>query len=116
MLVMLAASPAHGFYHADAQSGAPIFRNERCYRAWDKNERAFALYDSLNNPLDKDSQGSVICPRSDEFVPADVFVQHPASNRHTPTKDGGQFVGCPCVCKLEKKRGTGTYCLTHIVI
>jgi hypothetical protein len=73
MLVMLAASPAHAFYHSVEQSEGPIFQNERCYGAWDKGERAFALYDNLNSPLDKFSQGSVICPRSDEFVPADVF-------------------------------------------
>lgn len=74
MLVMLAASPSHAFYHLDEQSGGPIFQKERCYGDWDKGERAFALYDNLNCPLDKLSQGSVICPRSDEFVPADVFM------------------------------------------
>jgi len=71
---MLAASPASAFYHADEQSVSPIFQKERCYGAWDKGVRAFALYDNLNSPLDKFSEGPLICPRSDEFVPADVFM------------------------------------------
>jgi len=71
--VMLAVSPAYAFYHSDEQSGNHIFQKERCFGVWNKNERTFALYDNLTSPLDKDSQGSVICPRSDEFVPADVF-------------------------------------------
>jgi hypothetical protein len=74
MLVMLAASPAQAFYHSDEQSEGPVFQKERCYGAWGKGERAFALYDNLNCPLDKLSQGSVICPCSDEFVPADVIM------------------------------------------
>ena len=74
LFVMLAVSPAHAFYHSDEQPGGPIFQKERCYGAWDKGERTFALYDNLNCPLDKLSQESVICPRSDEFVPADVFL------------------------------------------
>ena len=71
---MLAAGPAHAFYHSDEQSGGPIFLKERCYGAWDKGGTTFALYDNLNSPLDKLSQGVVICPRSDEFAPADVFM------------------------------------------
>ena len=74
MLVMVAAGPAHAFYHSDEQSGGPIFLKERCYGAWDKGGTTFALYDNLNSPLDKLSEGSVICPRSNEFVPADVFL------------------------------------------
>ena len=70
---MLGASPTFAFYNADVQSKGPIFQKERCYVVWDKGERAFALYDNLNCPLDKLGKGSVICPRSDEFVPADVF-------------------------------------------
>jgi len=71
---MLTASPAHAFYHSDEQSGGPVFQKERCSGAWDTGERAFALYDNMNCPLDKLSQSFVICPRSDEFVPADVFM------------------------------------------
>ena len=71
---MLAASPAHAFYHVDEPSGSHTFQKERCYGAWDKGERAFALYDNLNCPLDKLGKGSIICPRSDEFAPADVFM------------------------------------------
>lgn len=71
---MLAASPAHAFYHSNEQSGSSIFQKERCYGPWDKGEKVFALYDNLNSPLDKLSQGSVVCPRSDQFVPADVFM------------------------------------------
>jgi hypothetical protein len=74
MVAMLAASPAHAFYHSDEQPGKSNFRKERCYGNWDSGERAFALYDNLNSPLDKLSEGSLICPRSDEFVPADVFM------------------------------------------
>ena len=74
MLVLLATSPAHAFYHTDKQSEGPIFQKERCYEAWDTGERAFALYDNLDCPLDKLSQGSLICPRSDKFVPADVYM------------------------------------------
>jgi hypothetical protein len=74
MVMMLAVSPAYAFYHSDEQSRGLVFQKERCFGTWDKGERAFALYDNLNSPLDKLSQGSVICPRSDEFVPADVFM------------------------------------------
>jgi hypothetical protein len=74
MVVILVVSPAHAFYHSDEKPGGHIFQEERCYRGWGEGERAFALYDNLNSPLDKLFQGSVICPRSDEFVPADEFM------------------------------------------
>lgn len=93
---MLAASPSHAFYHSDEQSGGPVFQKERCYGAWDEGEMAFALYDNLNCPLDKLSQGSVICPRSDEFVPADVFM-------------------CNIPLRIAKK-GTGTLCLICLLL
>jgi len=75
MLVLLATSPAHAFYHTDKQSEGPIFQKERCYEAWDTGERAFALYDNLDCPLDKLSQGSLI---------PDLFSQPTNKHREGP--------------------------------
>ena len=119
--MMLAVSPAYAFYHSDEQSEGPVFQRERCYGGWDKGERAFALYDNLNSPLDKDSQGSVICPRSDEFVPADVFMCNiplRIAIRQPRTVDNSldALVHANLMLKKQRKKGTGTLCLTHKVI
>lgn len=72
--LMLAAGPAHAFYHANEKSEDLVFQRERFHGTWGKGERAFALYDNFNCFSAKHHQGPAIYPSSDKFVPADVFV------------------------------------------
>ena len=74
MIIIIAPSPVHSFYHTKDESRPSFFQRERNYVEWRENGRAFVFYDNLNHFTIKSPQEPLIYPKSNEFVPADELT------------------------------------------
>jgi len=84
--MLLALTPVKGnaFYQSDLSSKEDLFQFERKHVLSHNAENSFTVYDNINDPATKHFEKTLIYPRSDFFVPADLIAYNLPINIDIP--------------------------------